>query len=45
MGERASGSDDTVVPSGKPGAAPRALLRRSWFALAMVTGLFGSAGL
>ena len=45
MGEPASGPNDTVAPTGKRVAAPRSMLRRSGFALLLVTGLFGATGL
>ena len=45
MTEPKPGSDDAAVPAGKPDVAPRSMFRRSGFALALVTGLFGAAGL
>lgn len=33
------------MPPGSADIAPHSMLRRSWFALALVTGLFGAAGL
>ncbi len=43
--QRPSGADHDDVPSGRCDAAPRSMLRRSWFAVALVTGLFGATGL
>jgi len=45
MTERPTGSEGTPVPPGSADIAPHSMLRRSWFALALVTGLFGAAGL
>jgi len=45
MTERPSGSDDAALSPGSPDVAPRSMLRRTWFGLALFTGLFGAAGL
>ncbi len=45
MAERPSGSDAGASPGDPPDVASHAMLRRTWLGLALVTGLFGAAGL
>ena len=45
MSKPRSEADDAPLPLGRAKDAPRSKLRRSWFGLALVTGLFGATGL
>ncbi len=45
MTKSQSEPDSAPPSSGKGGVEPRSMLRRSWFGLALVTGLSGAAGL